>query len=101
MIVEISAEAERDLEAIGDYIAADNPARALGFIEELRSACLGLASMPRRFPLVARYERDGVRHRTHLDYLIFYKIEPERVVVLHVLHGAMDYASILFPESRD
>lgn len=28
MIVHLSAEAERDLEAIGDHIARDNPLRA-------------------------------------------------------------------------
>lgn len=28
--------AEQDLESIADYIAADNPRRAVSFIEELR-----------------------------------------------------------------
>lgn len=42
MIVRLAAEAERDLEAIGDWIAADIPVRALSFVEELRAACLGL-----------------------------------------------------------
>jgi len=35
MKVLITAEAEADLEAIGDYIARDNPARALSFVREL------------------------------------------------------------------
>lgn len=34
----------------------------------------------------------------HGSYLIFYRIEAERIVVVHVLHGAVDYESILFPE---
>lgn len=50
MIVHLTAEAERDLEAIGDYIARDNPGRALGFVRELRGKCLGLADMAERFP---------------------------------------------------
>ena len=29
--------AEQDLEAIADYIAADNPGRALSFVRELRT----------------------------------------------------------------
>lgn len=29
--------AEQDLEAIGDYIARDNPRRALSFVHELRT----------------------------------------------------------------
>ena len=98
MIVRLTAEAERDLEAIGDRIANDNPARAVSFVRELRVACLGLADFPARFPLVPRYERHGVRHRAHGNYLIFYRVEAGAAVVIHILHGAMDYAGILFPE---
>lgn len=101
MRVEISAEAELDLEAIGDHIGRDNPDRAISFLRELRAKCLALVELPNGFPLVRRYEAMGVRRRVHGNYLIFYRAEPERVVVLHILHGAMDYASILFAESDD
>ncbi|CAA9514409.1 MAG: hypothetical protein AVDCRST_MAG91-1817 [uncultured Sphingomonadaceae bacterium] len=94
MIVRIAAKAERDLEAIGDRIAVDNPARALGFVSELRDKCFGLADFPERFPLVPRYEAHGVRHRVHGSYLIFYRVQPE--IVFHVLHGATDYADVRF-----
>lgn len=97
MIVHLSAEAEYDLEVISDYIARDNPARALSFLQELRSKCLGLADMPERFPLVPRYEATGVRRRGHGDYLIFYRVEAEKVIILHILHGAQNYNTILFP----
>jgi plasmid stabilization system protein ParE len=97
MIVHLSAEAEHDLEVIGDYIASDNPARALSFLQELRSKCLGLADMPERFPLVPRYEATGVRRRGHGDYLIFYRVEAEKVIILHILHGARNYNTIFFP----
>lgn len=98
MIVLFTAKAEQDLETIGDYIAQDNPERALSFVLELRDACLGLADFPDRFPLVPRYEAEGVRHRVHGNYLICYRAGAEAVDVLHILHGALDYAAILFPE---
>jgi plasmid stabilization system protein ParE len=98
MIVELTAEAGRDLKSIGDWIARDNPVRAGSFIDELLAACLDLAEFPERFPLVPRYERHGVRHRVHGNYLIFYRVEAEKVVVLHLLHGAMDYSGLLFGE---
>jgi plasmid stabilization system protein ParE len=98
MIVELAAEAERDLERIGDWIARDNPERAASFVGELLAACLSLAEFPERFPLVPRYERHGVRHRLHGNYLIFYRVERQKVTVVHVLHGAIDYAALLFPE---
>jgi len=97
MIVRLTAEAERDLEAIGDWIAADDWQRAVRFVEELRDACTGLADFPERFPLVPRYEHRGVRHRVHGRYLIFYIVESDAVTVLHVLHGAMDDAGVVFP----
>lgn len=98
MIVRITGEAEADLERIGDYIARDNPPRALTFVGELRAACLGLADFPDRFPLAPRYAAEGIRQRAHGNYLIFYRVDTGSVTVLHVLHGAMDYAPILFSE---
>ncbi len=97
MIVAFTHEAERDLEGIGDHIALDDPARAVGFIRELRSKCLGLATMPNRFPLVPHHAATGVRRCGYGDYLIFYRVEPTQVSILHILHGARDYLAILFP----
>ncbi len=99
MIVYLTPDAEADLETIGDYIARDNPMRAITFIAELREKCLGLANMPLGFPLVRRYEQSGVRHRVHGNYQIFYRPvgnPVERIDILHILHGARDYMSILF-----
>ena len=101
MIVHLTDEAEHELEQIGDYIARDNPKRALTFVRELRDKCLSLATMPRAFPLVRRYESQGIRRRAYGDYLIFYRIEADRVTVLHVLHGAMDYVAILAKDKDD
>jgi toxin ParE1/3/4 len=100
MIVVIADEAEADLEQIGDRIAEDNPLRALMVIQELRDACEGLGDMSRRFSLAPRYEHAGVRRRVHGNYLIFYRIGAATVEVIHVLHGAMDYEPLLFPEGR-
>lgn len=44
MIVRITAEAERDLESIGDFTARDNPERAMSFLQELRAKCLARQS---------------------------------------------------------
>lgn len=96
MIVEFSDEAESDLEQIADHIAQDNPRRALSFVQELRGKAEALAATPLAFPLVSRYESHGIRRRVHGNYLIFYRSDESRVVILHVLNGAMDYAAIVF-----
>ena len=98
MIVRLTAEAASDLEANADRIAQGNPARAVTFVEELRAKCLGLLPFPDRFPLVPRYEAHGVRHCVHGNYLIFYRVEEGEVGVIHILHGAMDYAGVLFSQ---
>jgi plasmid stabilization system protein ParE len=96
MIVRLTVEAEGDLEGIADYIAIDNPSRALSFVLELRDKCMSLVDMHEMFPFVSRYERHGIRRRVHGSYLIFYRVDVEDVIVIHVLHGALDYASVLF-----
>ncbi|WP_336970767.1 type II toxin-antitoxin system RelE/ParE family toxin [Sphingobium aromaticiconvertens] len=59
MIVSLSAEAEYDLKTIGDYIARDNPVRAITSLQELRTRSLLLAEIPERFPLVPRNAARG------------------------------------------
>ncbi|BET10819.1 type II toxin-antitoxin system RelE/ParE family toxin [Pandoraea sputorum] len=99
MIVHLLPEAIVDLENVGDYIALDNPRRAVTFIQELRDKCLSLADMPYAFPVVPRYERFGIRHRVYGNYQIFYRVveSDERIDIVHILHSARNYAAILFP----
>ena len=96
MIVHLSAEAEQNLERIGDYIAQDNLGWAISFLRELREKCLSLSEHPERCPLVPRFE--GVRRRGHGSYPIFYRVEADKGVIVHILHGAQDYGAMLFPD---
>ncbi|HLP66507.1 MAG TPA: type II toxin-antitoxin system RelE/ParE family toxin [Rhizobium sp.] len=96
MTLEFSNEAENDFEQIADYIAQHNPRRALSLVRELRSKCEELVESPNGFGVVPRYERYGIRRRVHGNYLIFYRVENTKVVIVHVLHGATDYGAILF-----
>lgn len=97
MKVVLTDGAKLDLLEIGDYIRLHNHERAAGFVEELLDHCQALADLPRRHPLVPRYEHHGIRRCVHSDYLIFYRIGAERVDIVHILHGAQDYEPLLFP----
>ncbi|MGZ3341134.1 MAG: type II toxin-antitoxin system RelE/ParE family toxin [Reyranella sp.] len=101
MKVVLSRNAERDLEAIGDWIAQDNPARAVSFVAELVKSCKSIGKTPRGFPLVDRSRDLRLRRRVYGDYLIFYDVGTTSVEILHVLHGARDYAQIIFPGEPD
>jgi toxin ParE1/3/4 len=94
--VVFSQAARTDLEQIGDYIARDNPQRARSFVRELQAASIALGDSPRAFQLVPRYETFGIRRRPFGRYLIFYRIDQDRVAIVHILHGARDYEALLF-----
>jgi toxin ParE1/3/4 len=49
MRAHLTPQAEIDLEEIGDYIALDNPKRAVSFIREIRQHCERIADGPRRY----------------------------------------------------
>lgn len=96
MIVVLTEEAEGDLERIADWIAADNPRRAIAFVQMLREKCLGLADAPRGYELVPRFADLGIRQRPFRDYLIFYRVT-DVIEVVHILHGAQDWEHLLEP----
>ena len=98
MRVILSDQAKAGLREITLYIARDNKARARSFMRQILAKTRELGDMPRAFPLVQRYEHHGIRRRPYRDYLIFYRVEDDRVAVIHILHGATDYEPLLFPE---
>jgi plasmid stabilization system protein ParE len=98
--VRITDAAWEDLREIGKSIRRDSPARAVTFTDKLYDLCRDLGNMPEAFSLVPRYERRGVRRRVFGNYLIFFRIEEDSVRILRILHGARDYARILFPDEE-
>lgn len=98
MNVVISGVALDDIFHIGLSIKQDNPARAASFVDELYRSCREVGFMPHAFPLPHGHAVSGIRRRVHGNYLIFYRIGPEAVEILRVLHGAREYDQILFPE---
>ena len=98
MIVTITAEAEADLEQIAIYVAEQSPKSALELVRELRERCESLLDAPRGYPSVPRYEHLGIRRRSLGRFLIFYRVSTDAIEVIHILHGARDYESLLFPE---
>ncbi len=98
MRVVFTQSAKAGLLEIADYIARDNPRRALSFVQELRGAAEATGEFPEAYPLVPRYEHWGLRRRPYGNYLIFYRVEAEEVVIDYILHGAQDYDAILFPD---
>ncbi len=89
-----SPMAVEDLDGILEYIARDNPAAAVRFVETLKEKCNTLA----RFPLLGA-SRDQLAERLRVfsvgNYAIYYRPEGESLRIERVLHGARD-ADTLF-----
>ena len=86
--------ADRDLESIGDYIAVDNPRRAVLFIQEIRKRCSLLAEFPqsaRPLPELG----SNARIVSYKRSVIVYRDRPDEVLVVRVIHGARDIQAIL------
>ena len=82
-------QAESDLEAIGDYIALDNPVRALSFVREMRERCTRLTYAPRGVAIFPEYG-ENVRKFPFGNYRVLYTLQEDDVVILHISHGAMN-----------
>lgn len=80
-------KALQDLQDIGDFIAQDSPLRALTFVEELVEHCQTLTSAPEAYPVLTDLD-PGIRRVVHGAYLILFRLEPEELRVVRVLHGS-------------
>jgi toxin ParE1/3/4 len=85
-----SERAARDLEEIGNYIARDNPQRALSYVQARRARCRKIAGMPGAPRIVDRIGDLPVRKvllgRCRIYYAWLH--EQDVIVILHILHGA-------------
>jgi toxin ParE1/3/4 len=87
--VRFTPNARANLDAIREYIAADNPRAARRLVTRVRGAALALSSFPARGrPGRAAGTRELVVSGT--PYVVVYRIEDSVVAVLAVMHGAMD-----------
>jgi len=85
--------AEVDLEEIGDYIARDNPTRAVTFIREIRDLCRKITATPEAFPLRSDLG-ENIRIVPFRRYLIFFTTNTDSVRIERILHGARDIPSL-------
>lgn len=84
-----------DLKGIVRYIAANNPEAARKFRNELYEKFRLLA----RNPQIAPERPDlapNLRYLPHGNYLIFFMLDDDGIVVIRVLHGARHIAPELF-----
>ena len=97
-LVRITAAAERDLEELWTYIAADQPEQASRFLLQLESRLLSLERYPLRCSPIPENELlgTGYRHLVHGNYRAIFRVSDHIVYILRIIHGARLLDSSMF-----
>ena len=90
MVVEWSARARTDLRELHTYIAHDSPYYARRFVEKIFKAVEALTDHPQIGRKVPEADREDIRELLFQNYRIIYRIKPEHVYIVTVLHGGRD-----------
>ena len=94
MRIELSSFIESDLEEIADYIALDNPGRALSFIHEMRAKFRLIAQNPMLYRLRPEIGEEA-RLAVMGNYVILFHIVGRVVRIERVVYGGRDLADLL------
>ena len=76
------------LQAIYDYIAKDSPVYAQRMVDRLTKRSEQISSFPLSGRIVPEYEAEDIRELIEKPYRIIYRIKPEQIDVLAVVHGS-------------
>ena len=79
-----------DLTAIRDYIAKDSDTYAASFIESIMSTVEQLSEFPRLGRVVPEANAPDIRELLFRSYRIIYRVLPDAIHVLAVIHGYRD-----------
>ena len=93
MRVELSPYVESDLQEIADWIAEDNPRRAVSFIQEIREAFHRIAGGPQHYQLRLDIG-DDARVAVVGNYVILFWADDNIVRIERVVFGGRDLPAL-------
>jgi toxin ParE1/3/4 len=93
MQVEFSSFVEGDLDAIADYIAQDNPTRAVSFLREIGAQIHTIGQNPLLYQLRPEIG-EGARLAIVGRYVILFRIMSETVRIERVVYGGRDLLAL-------
>ena len=88
--VELRRQAKSDIAEASRWYDDQRPGLGEIFRDELDASLRSIAENPLLYPMLYRHTRRALLRK--FPYGVFYLVEPERVLVLRVLHHARDPA---------
>ena len=82
-----SAAANADLDEIEAYVSSRSPSNARRVIESIRDAARKSCDFPYAARMIPELEDPDRREIFIYQYRLMYRIEPDRIRVLRVVHG--------------
>jgi len=92
--IEWTRSAVSDVRGLRDYIAHDSEAYADRFVQRIIEAVEKAATFPFLGRGVPEADDDAIREILFHKYRIMYRVEPTRILVLMVIHGARDLTQV-------
>ncbi len=96
MRLELSPFIESDLDDIADYIAQNNPGRAVTFIQDIRTTFHDTHHNPLRYQLRPDIGSEA-RMATVNSYAILFRVTGEVVRIERVVYGGRDLPGVFSP----
>ena len=97
-MIRYSKKAVSDLDDIGEYISRElkNPIAARDTVDGIIAAVSGLNGFPESgAPVLLDYEATEYRYVLYRNYMAFYTVKGDDVLVLRVIYGRSDYIELL------
>jgi plasmid stabilization system protein ParE len=83
-----TAAAEADIESIGAYLeGVASVAVATSVVTAIRAAAIRLSEFPYSARIVPEFEDRDRRETFVYEYRLMYRVEPDRIHILRVVHG--------------
>lgn len=91
----LTEEAKNDLIEIGDYISLDNPTAAINMMIKFKEIFENLVLTPKLGHKRKDLTNKNVRFWSLKNYLIIYQINEDTIIILRILSGYRDIATLL------
>ncbi|MFC5473597.1 type II toxin-antitoxin system RelE/ParE family toxin [Paraherbaspirillum soli] len=96
MQIELSRYVEGDLDVIADFIAQDNPGRAVTFIQDIRRKFSDIQRAPLIYQLRPDIGEDA-RMATVGNYAILFRLMKNVVRIERIIYGGRDLPDVFDP----